>query len=525
MKKALALILAAVMILGLAACGNDTPKESGATKESGKETSSTAETTKPVEYKEEAIIGTNAKVSTLDIQESCTIASGYIYLMTHEPLVHYYEGQFIPKLAERYESEGGRIYTFYLRKGVKFHDGSDFTADDVLYTCERAKNNATNAASVRNMAEGFESVVKKDDYTVVITLKEQNNDFLIDFNMTGSFSILSKTACEKSADGYKVGTGPWVNDEFFADDHISVVRNENYWGEKPVTKKVTFKYIPEASARLIALENHEIDVCIYPDSSEYGLVEANKELGYYEYTGGLNYLYFNIDHAPVDDVNFRLALAYATDVQELINGALGGYGIAATSTNAMNAFSFFDDWESVGLTKYSRDLDKAKEYLAKSAYPNGATITIQYTTAVREIISQILQKQWEPLGVTVVLDKTDSAGRSAARKADDWQSYLASVAYTPAGQSFKETFTLAGGTNQMGWTNERVEELFNLCASETSDAKRLEMYKEINTIIHKECPALPLYYGVQRIAYNNKVSGINWESRGVQEFMYIKVEK
>ncbi|MCQ2415655.1 MAG: ABC transporter substrate-binding protein [Lachnospiraceae bacterium] len=539
MKRVLALVLATIMALSLVACSSGAADNSAATQADAQSATEAAKAEAPaateaaateaavpeVEYKEEVIIGTDTKVNSLDIQENCAIASGYIYLMTHEPLVHYYEGEFFPKLAETWENKDGLEYTFHLRKGIKFHDGSEFSADDVLFTIKRAKENPTTHANVKAFVDTIESVTKVDDYTVVFKLTEVNNDFLIDMSKTGSLGMLSEEACAAAEDGYKYGTGPWVNSEFFAEDHITVVRNDDYWGELPVTKKVTFRLIPEASARLIALENHEIDVCIYPDASEYSLVEENPELDMFTYTSGLNYIFYNVDQAPVDDPNFRLALAYATDNQQIIDGALGGYGVPATTTNSLTAVSFFDDFESVGQSKYTRDLDKAKEYLAKSKYPNGATVTIQFTTGQREIISQILQSQWKDIGVTVELDKTDSAGRAAAKQEDKWQAYLASVAYTDAGNSFSETFVTDGGTNQMGWSNARVDELFKQCAVETDEAKRYEMYKEIQSIIHEECPAYPMYYALKAIAYNKKVSGVKWESRGVMEFAYAKVEK
>ena len=528
MKRTLALILAMVMTMALVACGGgSTGTTSNPPSTSSGTTSGTtsAPPVNKVEYKDEVVIGLKEKVNTLDIQESAVIATSYMYMMTHEPLVHY-NGGFVAKLAESWEvTPDAKTYTFHLRKDVKFHDGSEFSADDVVFTFQRALDTATTAAGVKSFIEGFESFTAKDKYTVEIVLKNPNGDFLIDMSNCGSIGILSEEACKASAEGYKIGTGPWINDKFMAGDSLTLKRNEAYWGEVPVTKTVRFRTFPEDSARLIALENKEIDLCIYPNASEYHLVEQNPELEMHTYEGGLNYLWFNVDHAPVDDVNFRLALAYATDVNAIIAGALNGKAIPATTTNAPYSASFFDDWESVGLTKYTRDLDKAKEYLAKSNYPNGATLKIQVTNATRVLVAQILQDQYKDIGVTVEIDQLDSAGRAAAKKADEWQAYISSAAYSPAGNGFAESFITGGNTNQPGWYNARVEELFALTAVETNETKRMEMYKEIQKIIHEENPCLPMYFAVQCIAYNKNVSGVVWEGRGVHEFAYIKVEK
>ena len=536
MKRVIALILALVTVLALVACGG-TGATSGATSgTTGKVDTDTIkdkqdenihDVKEGVEYKEEVVIGIRVKVETTDIQAVSNVAHGYTFLMTHEPLVHTNsDGKLIPKLAESWTvSADAKTYTFKLREGVKFHDGSDFTAEDVIYTIQRGLDNPTASTTVKGLYGGFESFTAKDTYTVEIVLKEGDSDLLIAMANTGSFGILSKKACEAADDGYKYGTGPWANDKFVIGDYMTLTRNDNYWGEKPVTKTVRFRVIPEDSARLIALENKEIDVCIYTANSEVQFVLDNKELDLVSYEGGLNYLFFNLDHAPFDDENFRLAIANCIDVDAIIKGAKGGYGTRALTTNAPYSFGYFADWASVNMSEYKRDVEKAKDYLSKSKYASGAEFTITVNNNERALIAQIIQDQLKDIGVTVEVEQLDSAGFSAIQKEDGWEALIASIAYTAAGDDFGRSFKSNGGQNKMGYANAEVDALFAKAKAEPDEAKRKEMYKDIQIIIHKEAPVTPLHYDVSFIAYTNKLSGVFWEGRGYHEFSYIKVEK
>jgi len=537
MKRFVSLLLAVLMVLSLVACGDkgQSSTNTGTGTSTGTPTGNIDEKTEQnvtevkanVSYKDEVVLAGNTKINSLDVQESTLIANCYIYNMTHEQLVRYDSStqSLIPLLAESYDvSADSKTFTFHLRKGVKFHDGGDFTADDVVFTIQRALDSATTASGVREVYGAFESFTAEDPYTVKVVLKAADSDMLIKLS-AGSFGMLSRKAMDASEDGYKIGTGPWKNKDFALGDYVLLERNDSYWDEKPVTKTVRYRYIPEDSARLMALENHEIDVCIYPATAEYDLITSNPELDMVTYEGSLNYLYFNNNVAPFDDVNFRLALAYATDVDSIIQAVLSGYGIKANTFNSRYSLGSFDDWESVGLVGYHRDIELAESYLAKSKYANGGgDFTISVNNDLRVLISQVLQDQYKDLGIKIDVEKFDSAGFSKIQKERDFQALIAAYTFNASGDKFTGTFRSDGGNNLGDYYNAEFDDLVARARAETDPAVRIELYKQAQIILHKECPHLPLYYGIQGVAYTKKLSGVAWDQGGAHRFAYVKVE-
>jgi peptide/nickel transport system substrate-binding protein len=518
----LALLLA--VVLAFAACGDqETPAGGGTESESqGEETDSTEP-----RYKETVVVGVHYKVVSIDCQAYSDIGHAFGNMMTAEPLVHYRgeTQEFIPKLAESWEvSEDAKVYTFHLREGVTFHNGEPFTSDDVIFTIDKGLDNGS--STIKNIYGLFESYTAPDDYTVVITLKNPNVDLLITMANTGSFGMLNREACEADpVDGPAIGTGPWVNEDWMLGDYITKTRFDDYWGELPVTKEVILRYIPEASARLIALETGEIDVCVYPAPIEFDYIRENEDLELVAYDGALHYLFYNNQKAPFDDVNFRLAVTYAMNVDEIITGAVAGNAAKAYSFGAPYQLGYFDDWESIDMVPYEYNLELAKEYLAKSKYANGGgDFDIAVNNTERAVVAQVIQAQMKALGINVTVNEYDSAGFASGQAEAQFCSSIASTGYTNSSDDVRRNFYTEGGLHHSKYSNLEVDALFDAAVGEMDLEKRLEMYKQIQILLHQDCPAYPMYYKVEASALNKNVSGIFFETRGYYEFAYIKAE-
>lgn len=524
MKKMIALFMAAVMTMSLAACGS---KKEETPSTSTPAAASTPDAT-PVSYEEQVVIGQNAKTTSTNPQAQTNIAHRMMFNLTHNTLVGYVEktGELVPELATSWtHSDDLKTWTFTLRDDVVFHNGEKLTADDVVFTWESGKDSEASSGTVKTYYNAMESVVANSDTEVVITLNEGNIDLL--YTLSNEYmSILNRDACAADAEnGPSVGTAAWVNTEFVAGDHTLLVRNDNYWDELPNTKELLFRYIPEGSARLIALETGEIDVCQSPNNTEHEVIKANDDLILDSYTSSaLTYLAFNMDTFLGEDENLRLAIAYALDLQQIIDGAASGFATPASSMWGADQYGYFDDWASVGQTAYIGDMAKAQEYMAKSKYAStGVDIKFMTSTTWRVNALQIIQQQLKPLGINVIIDEVDAAGMTQRSNTGDFEVMMYSVTFTPAGSDVRRIFDPASSANTANYDNARVNELLDLAGYELDDATRKGYYQEVQEIVHAEAPYIPLYYANSGVAYDKNLENAVFNPTGNHDYTYAQV--
>jgi peptide/nickel transport system substrate-binding protein len=478
-------------------------------------------------YKEEVVIGVQSKTSGTNPTSQTSVAHKILFNLTHNSLVGYDEKskEIMPELAVEWKSSSDlKTWTFTLRNDVTFHNGQKFTADDVLFTAEygRTASNAT----VKSFWSGLESVKVIDDTHVELVLKAANLDLLYLLS-NEYFAILNREAVAADAvKGPDIGTGPYMNKEFYSGDYTLLERFDAYWGEPPVTKSLRFRYLPEGTARLAALENGEIDVCQAPNNTELDIIKANPALVLNTYqTTALTFLALNTEDPVLSDPNVRLAIAYAINTQDVIDGAASGFAGIANGMWGYFQYGYFDDWKSVGQSSYTTSLETAKQYLAKSKYPQGATLKFTAASSWTVNALQIIQDQLKAINIKVEIEQVDAAGLSRKTTTGDYQVIIYSVTFTSAGSDTARIFTPGSSVNYARYNNVRVNELFNLAGSDTNDTTRKAKYKEIQTIVHAECPYIPLYYANSGVAYSKEAAGAVYNTSGNHDYTYIKVSK
>lgn len=476
-------------------------------------------------WKSEVVIGVQSKTTTTNPTAAGNVAHSTMFKLTHNSLTGFNEAtkEVLPELAKSWKiSSDKKTWTFNLRDDVYFHNGEKMTADDWLFTIQYGKT--ANDGTVKAFYKNITSASAPDKNTLVINLVRPNMDLLVTLS-SPFYSVLNKKAVEADPlNGPAIGTGPWVNKAFVSGDYTLLERFEKYWGEHPVTKTLRFRYIPEASARLIALENHEIDACQAPNNTELGLIKANKELKMISYqSSALTYLAFNMDSEVCRDVNLRLAIAYALNVQDIIDGAASGLAGIADGMWGFYQFGYFDDWKSVNLSSYDFNIQKAKEYMAKSKYAKGLTLSFMTSTTWRVNALQIIQQQLAPLGIKVTIDEVDAAGLTSKASSGNYQVLMYSVAFGPEGDDARRTLYPTSAANHAKYNNSRVTELLDLAAAESDTAKRLKEYQEVQVIVHTECPYIPLYYANSGVAIDKDLTGAVFSSSGAHDYTYVKV--
>lgn len=236
------------------------------------------------------------------------------------------DGSVLPALAQEWSAEdGGRYYIFALRDGVSFHDGSAFTADDVVFSLDRARaEDSTNAQKA--LFTNIERVEIIDDTTVEIHLTEPSG--VLPFNLAWGDAVIVDEASVDTLSTNPIGTGPFQFERWVQGDRVELLRNEDYWGEPVALQKATFRFISEPTAAFSAMMAGDIDAFPnFPAPENIPQFEGdprfNAVIGS---TEGETILAMNNAKAPLDDVRVRRAIAHAIDRAAIIDGAMFGYG-------------------------------------------------------------------------------------------------------------------------------------------------------------------------------------------------------
>ena len=485
-KKILALLLALAMIFSLAAC------TSGGGTEPAQPSGGEGEATGEPHYKEEIVIGMADEFTTIDPMETTAETNQIVQDCTHDLLTDtnldtmQNEGE----LVDHWEMIDPTHWRFVLKEGVKFHDGTILDTEDVRWTLmERAPQFSATSAYAAKIKE-FTIV---DDLTFDIELV--NGD--VDFNYTfaaNSLAILSKEAFESmpAEEAVKIGTGPWMFEEFVSGDYVSLVRFEDCTlYPVPNTKRLVFKMIPEASARMIALEKGEVDVIMSPNATDYNRLIEDPNLQLITETGRTqNFVGFNLqnDKSIVSNPKFRLAVAKAIDKEEMVLAAWDGYAQVSTNIHCRD-MGYYHDIEGI---PYDPDGAKA---LFEELGVDGMTIPLVTSDAAhRQKMATNLQSQLQKYGITITIETMQNSALTELNTSDGRTNgvelYIAS--WTPgknADYMYRNPMYSTGGRNYSHLQDPEIDALIDAAAGEEDTNKRSELYLELETKL--TCDIIP----------------------------------
>ncbi|UWQ49477.1 ABC transporter substrate-binding protein [Leisingera caerulea] len=326
------------------------------------------------------------------------------------------DGSVVPGLAESWEISGdGTVYTFRLREGVTFHDGSAMDAEDVKFSLDRARaEDSTNAQKA--LFEGITAVEAVDPQTVRITLEAPNGSLL--FNLAWGDAVIVAPESVEDIKTNPVGTGAFTFQEWVQGDRITLARNPDYWGEQPALASATFKFISDPTAAFAAMMAEDIDAFDnFPAPENLPQFEADPRFQVLVgSTEGETILSTNNKQPPFDDIRVRQALAHAIDRQAIIDGAMFGYGTPIGTHFAPHHPAYKD---LTGMSAY--DPEQAKALLAEAGFTEGFETTLHlpppsYARRGGEIIAaqlaavgikaEIINVEWAQWLETVFRGKT-----------------------------------------------------------------------------------------------------------------------
>jgi len=300
----------------------------------------TGETETPAAEPVTFVMGRGADADRLDPARTTSGESVKIITNVFNGLVRFKEGttEVEPDLATEWSiSPDGLVYTFKLRDDVKFHDGTPFTADAVVYTIERQANE-DHPTHFEDMSyagftlEPLEKIEKIDDYTVQITLTNPYAPFLKNLAMFSNY-IVQPAAVDEMGDEYAqhpIGTGPYVFESWTRDDRIVLKANDDYFRGRPAIDEIVFRVIPENAARLAELQSGNIHLMDGISPSDLGRIEDDDSLVLYSMPGlNINYMRFPFNHEPFDDKRVRQAFSYAVNRENIVEYLYQGAGVVA----------------------------------------------------------------------------------------------------------------------------------------------------------------------------------------------------
>ena len=380
-------------------------------------------------------------------------------------------GDLTPAVAESYTvSEDRLTYTFTLREGVKFHNGDEVTAEDVVYSISRCAD-TTDGTPLVEAFSVIQSVEAVDARTVAITIAEPSNEF-ISYMTT---AILP--ADYDQQDTAPVGTGPFKFVSRAAQDNIVLERFDEYWGTPAYLDKVTFKIMENADSLVMSLQSGAIDLCSHLTSTQVAQLGGD----FYVAEGTMNLvqaLYLNNAEKPFDDVRVRQALCYAVDKQGIIDLAFDGYGSPIGSSMYPAFGKYFDE----SLTNYyTKDVEKAKSLLADAGYPNGFEMIITVPSNYQPHIdtAQVLVEQLKEIGVTAKIELVEwGTWVSDVYAGRQFQSTVVGVdASNMTARALLERFTSDYAKNFINYNNADYDALFQQALTTYDDAGQTAIYK------------------------------------------------
>ncbi len=422
----------------------------------------------------------------------------------------------VPGLAESWEvSEDGLVYTFHLRDGVRFSDGTPMTSKDVQYSWVRAANDPaeqftfTLTALARDEDGQVQGIETPDDLTVEVTLAEQWTPFLSDvamFNMAVISEAFAAGNEERLVDE-PMGTGPFALANWSKGEAITLTRNEHYWDEGlPYLDEIIVSVVPDDNARVIQLQTGELDAMGDVPSSRLPELETDPNLKVMTYPSAyIQYITLNTREAPLDDVNARLALQYATDKQTLIDVVLFGKGEVATTFMPKGTIYWNDQLEG-----FPFDLNKAKELMAASATPEGFAIELQTVAGSEDqnTLAAAIKDMWAQIGVDVTIAPTEASVVDQNYKDHTFEAMV--IAWTndiidPDEIVYSVVLPENSEAFASGWSNEEAVELGREGPHVPDGPERQEMYYRIQEIFNEDSPLILLFYKPYLVAAKPEV--------------------
>ena len=452
----------------------------------------------------------------LDLTASpATAVAGVVFYNIQEALVKVdRHGKLVPWLAERWHTADERNYTFFLKRGVRFHNGRELKAADVKFVLDRAMNPETKHPHPSHYA-AIRDIHVKDDYTITVALKEPTPAFLLAMARPGSV-IYPREAVEtlKSA---PVGTGPFTLAEWVRGDRVVLARNPNYHVKGlPHLDRVTYRFIPDPNAALAALKAGDVDAAMFGLGPEH-VPELKRDARFQVIVGETTndvILAMNNGRKPYSDVRVRRALTHAVDKPEVVKGAMFGLGrVLGSNVDPLNPY--FVDLSGA----MPHDQARARKLLAEAGYPNGfeavLKVSPQYYYTVRT--AEVLVHQLARVGVKVRIEQIEW-GQWLSRVYKDADYDLTIIGH---GEAW-DIGNYANPKYYFRYDSPRFQALYRQAEATVDDRARRDLYVQLQKLMVEDAPVVWLFIHPRLAATKKGLTGL-WKDLPAPVFDFSEV--
>jgi peptide/nickel transport system substrate-binding protein len=468
-------------------------------------------------------VGFYVEAATMDPHLSGSKVDRQVYHNVFEPLVTLDNKLGIkPGLAESWTQPDNKTIVFKLRRGVKFHDGTDFNAEAAKFNFNRMK---TEPKSVRkNELANVDTVDVVDPYTIKLNLKKPDAALLATLTDRAGMMMSPKqiqergSELERNAKG--AGTGPFEFVEWVKDDHLLIKRYDGYWNKQggPYLDRVRYRPIPDDTVKLQSLQAGEIDVMDYVQPRDVAAVKADKNVVVLDVPSLADFAYqLNHGKPPFNVKALRQAVAYALDLDQIVKGVWLNVGVPANGPIPPTSWAY-----DKSIAPIKRDLAKAKAKLAEGGKPGGFEFTVTTNNLPINIQeAEVMQAQLGEAGIKMKVNLVDGATLISNGNAKNFEmiSYQWSGRPDPDGNVY-QFFKTSPGTslNWSGISNPKLDALLDQTREVSSQAERKKLYSEVTRILQDELPMIFVVHPVEPKAFSPKVQGYDAVPDGMMRF-------
>jgi ABC-type transport system substrate-binding protein len=520
----LVVVLVGLSLVG-AACAPREPSRqgAGASSQSGAGSSSSAQSAAPGPAQSERqpkrggtltlainkdMVLMNPLVGTKSIDEQ-------VRSVMYEPLLGLdLNGSIQPHLAESWEvSADGKVYTFKLRRGVKFHNGQEMTAEDLKFAIEYTRN-PKNGAFGFNLLSMVERVEAPEPYVLRVYLKAVSPAFLSNVAWIKAFSAVPRDSIEEGVDkpaAFPPGTGPFKFVEWRPGQQIVLERFDDYWGHKAWVDRVVMRPVKDDSVRMTALRAGDVDMIQTAPLEWIRQVQDGKLPGIQVVDAPYadqRRLEFNVTSAPFNNKKLRQAVAHAIDKQEILHAAFFGFG-----TPGEQKYPKGHVWYGEGIPNATFDLERARALLRESGY-NGETIDIMVEQSPStEAQASTLQAQLRRIGVNLRLELLEYGMYSTRSRRGEFAikfsggSFDADPSTTYGPDLGCEADNTRRASNFTGYCEKDMDALLARAEVELDQARRKEQFRQILTKMYDDLPEMTIGFVPDFFAFREHVKG------------------